>query len=173
MGTWTNDDGLYIKYGPTEVTVVDGGEILAGQGDVHLLEFDLDYTTVDDSATAGATIVGDNVIIPKGAIVERIQIFTETAWDSAGDAFVMNMGTVQLDRSTEIDFNGLLAAIPQADMNAAGEFQEVIVGHTYAGADIGVVGSSTYAGLITVDYDTAAPTAGKSKFRVFYHMPTS
>lgn len=171
MGTWHNPDGLFIKYGPTEIEVTKGGEILEGAGDQHFVEFDLDYTFIDDSADP--QIVSDNVIVPKGAIVWKIEIITETPWDSSGDNFVLNMGTVRLDRTTAIDANGYLAALPQADMGTAGEVQEVIVGHTYAGADIGVVTDATYPGLITVDYDTAAPTAGKSRFKLWYFMPTS
>ena len=165
--TWTNNDGLYLKFAREEATSAVGGEVQPF-GDQLVIAFDLDYS-IFTSATPGAVIVMDNVTVPNGAQIDEVKLVTETAFDSAGDAFVFNMGLVDQDRTTEIDFNGLVAAMPQASLDAAGETQTVIVGHTYAGADIGTVPGNT--GLVCVDYDTAAPTAGKAKVWIYCHIP--
>lgn len=168
MAEWNNVDGLLIQYGPDEVAVAKAGEVLQGRGDLHEIEIDLDYTMV---ASATATIVNDTVTIPKNAWVERVQVVTLTAWDSAADNFVLNLGTIRAtDRTTAIDADGLIAALPQASMDPAGEVQEIIIGHTYVGADVGTVVSDTYPGLICADYDTGAPTAGRSTIRIFYRF---
>ena len=164
MGTWTNNDGLYIKFGTTEATVGTAGE-LKEYGPLRVVEVEIDYTML---ATAAA-VMSDTVMIPNGARIERIQVVTETAWDSAGDAFVMNLGLIDQDRTTELDYNGFIAALPQASMDPAGEINEVIIGHTYVGALVGTTLSNT--GLITADWDTAAPTVGKSVFRIYYYIP--
>lgn len=159
---WFNNDGLDIRFGVERATPSPGGELTA-YGPLRLVSFELDYT--DFAATPAR--VSNTVFLPAYSYVERVRVTTETAFDSAGDAFVYNLGLQRYDQSTEIDYNGLIAAQPQADVNAAGEIQEVIVGHTYAGALIGV-SSGANPGYITVDYDTAAPTAGKARWEVYY-----
>jgi hypothetical protein len=163
MGTWTNVDGLYIKYGPTEVKPTKGGEYMTGGvAGEHVIEFDLDYTMLGTAAA----VVADNVVIPKNAFIDRVEVITTTAWDSASDNFVLNLGTVRLDRSTLGDENGLIAALPQASMDPAGEYQDIKIGHTYVGVQVGTVLANPM--LVTADYDTGAPTAGKSKIRIIY-----
>lgn len=163
MGTWTNSDGLYIKYGPDEVTATKGGEYMTGGvAGEHVIELDIDYTMLGTAAA----VLADNVVIPKNAFIDRVEIITTTAWDSASDNFVLNLGTVRLDRSTSATAQGLVAALPQASMDPAGEYQDIKIGHTYVGSQIGAVTSNPL--LITGDYDTGAPTAGKSKVRIIY-----
>jgi len=166
MGTWKNNDGLYIKYGTDEVVPAVVGEVLAGAGDLHEVEIDLVYTQI--ASASSPKILNDTVIIPDNAFIERVQVVTLTAWDSSGDTFVLNLGLIKTDRSTEHDYNGLIAALPQASMDPAGEVQEIIIGHTYVGAKVGTVLADP--GYITADYDTAAPTAGRSTIRIFYRM---
>lgn len=164
VNAWMNDDDLYIKFGLSEGVSTNGGQIL-DSGPYRCVELDLDYTDFASSAT----IVNDVVTIPDGARIDRVQIVTVTAFDSAGDAFVFNVGLVKADdRTTAIDADGLVAALPQASVDAAGETQEIIIGHTYVGLLIGTTLTDT--GLICVDYDTAAPTAGAMKLRIFYYM---
>lgn len=163
MASWTNGDGLYIKYGPDEVKETKAGEYMTGGiGGEHVIELDVDYTMLGTAAA----ILADNVVIPKNAFIDRVEIITTTAWDSSGDTFVFNLGTVRLDRTTLGDENGLIAALPQASMDPAGEYADIKIGHTYVGAQVGTVLATPM--LITGDYDTSAPTAGKSKIRVIY-----
>lgn len=168
--TWKNNDGLYIKYGPTEVVPATVGEVLAGQGDLHQVEVDLVYTQIDSTTSGNPTIINDTVIIPKNAFIERVQTVCLEAWDSAADNFVLNVGLIRLDRSTEIDYEAFVKALPQASMDPSGEIQEIIIGHTYVGDKVGTYSSTTYPGLITADYSTGAPTAGRSTIRIFYRM---
>lgn len=163
MGTWNNDDGLYIKFGTDEATATIGGNTVTAD-DYQMVSFDLDLTTLG----ATAAIVSDNIFIPANARVDKVEIITTTAADSSGDSGVLNIGTIRKDRTTEIDYDGLVAAMVQGNIDAAGETQEVVIGHTYVGADVGT--TTAYAGYITADYDTAAFTAGEVKVRIFYRM---
>lgn len=164
MAEWFNSDELLIKYGPDEVTPGKAGEVLQGNGDEHVVELDVVYTDF----AASPAIIDDNVVIPSGVFLQRVEIITTTAFESAGDAFVFNVGLQDLDRSTEIDYNGLVAALPQSAVDAAGEYADIKIGHTYVGADIGTL--TTAPGYITIDYDTAAPTAGAAKIRIVYSV---
>lgn len=164
---WTNSDGLRLKFGTEEGTVGVGGEFRTNTS-LREIEFDLDYS-VFASATAGANIVMDNVAVPNGARIERVQVVTETAFDSSGDGFIFNMGLVDQDRSTELDFDGLIATCAQSRVDTAGEILEIIVGDSDAGALIGTTLTNT--GLVVVDYDTAAPTVGRAVIRIFYYIP--
>lgn len=169
MGSWKNNDGLYLKYGTTKTVSTIAGEYRTTE-EMRQIEILLDLTTV--SATAG-TIIADATIFPKGARIVEVKTICHTAADSTSDDGVLNLGLIALDRSTEIDYNGILAAFPQASMDAAGE--EVLTGlgaahtTTYAGALIGTTTSA--AGYLCADYDTHAFTAGLVRIKIGYYMP--
>lgn len=169
MGTWTNNDGLFIKFGAdegrnytsygfaAEHSVMADGE--------HQVEITLNPLT---ALGTGSNIVSDTVTIPNGARITRVVVVTETAATSGGAA-ALNVGLIDQDRSTALDADGLVAALALTAIDAAGETTSLTVGATSAGALIGTTLSNT--GLIVADYDTAAYTAGKVKVRVYYYIP--
>lgn len=163
MGTWHNGDGLYIKYGQDEITVTDTGEFNTSGRD-HEIE---SVITLTGLGTAAA-IQNDTVVVPSGARISRVIVENEVAATSGGSA-VLNVGLIDQDRATELDYDGLVAALALASFNTVGEQVELVVGSTGAGALIGT--TLTNAGLITADYDTAAFTAGKVRIRIFYYIP--
>lgn len=165
--TWSNTDGLYIKFGQEEAVVNPGGEV-SPTGDGLMVSFELAYTDFT-SATAGAVIVMDNVVIPDDAQIDKVELIVHTAFDSSGDGFIFNMGLIDQDRSTEIDFDGLISTEVQADIDAAGDTVTYVVGHADVGALVGTV--LTNSGLVCIDYDTAAPTAGVALVRIYFHIP--
>lgn len=160
MGTWMNSDGLYIKLGVDEGTVGKAGtfgDLGSGQ---HVLEANITLTSLGTAAA----IIDDNAIIPSGYVITRVQVIATTAATSGGAA-VLNIGIQRRDRSTEGDYDGYVAALPLANINVAGETNDLTAGVTYAGALVGTAPS--YSGYLTADYDTAAFTAGVVKVRVF------
>lgn len=161
--TWLNSDGLYIKFGQTEATRTNGGSYEDRHyGSVQIFEIEFDLTGI--TATAGATILADNVVIPKNAQIEFAELLMEVAATSGGSA-ALNVGLCRLDRSTEIDFDGIIAAGALATHNAIGSKVVYTKGSTAAGALIGQsVGSNP--GLVVADYDTAAYTAGRGVLRI-------
>lgn len=164
--TWLNPDGLYIKYGPSEATATTGGEYET-DGPFRLTEVEISDITVL-TTTAGATILADNVMIPKGARIESVQIINKTAV-TTGSTSALNVGLVREDRSTELDFDGLIAALDSAAFNAAGETVTLTPGSTGAGALIGTTLAN--AGLFVADWDTAVFTAGAVYIRVRWYVP--
>ncbi len=160
--TWLNKDGLYVKFGTAQADKNNGGEYHF-DGPRHLIEVKLDLTKV--TATDGSYIVSDTIFFPKNARIEQVDVVTETA--ATGTGAVLNVGLVKTDRSTEIDFNGFIAALPQTSMTPAGKTTQLHEGDTDAGALIGTTTANT--GYIVADYDTAAFTAGVAIIRIYYH----
>lgn len=163
-GTWMNNDGLYLKFGTAKATAAKAGEYLyPADGGTRVIEARLDLTTV--TATNGSLIVEDNLFVPANMIIEQVEVVADTA--ATGATAVLNLGLVALDRTTEIDFNGLIAALPLASMDSAGEKTVLNVGSSYAGALIGTtIGASP--GYLCADYDTAAFSAGVVTIRIKY-----
>lgn len=159
--TWLNKDGLYLKYGPTSIGPNTAGEYCY-DGPRHVIEAIIDLTKV--TATDGSYFVSDQVFFPKNARIESVEVLTDTA--ATGTGAVLNVGLCKTDRTTEIDFNGLIAALPQTSLTPAGKWTQLHEGDTDAGALIGT--TTTNTGYIVADYDTAAFTAGKIVVRIFY-----
>lgn len=163
--SWLNADKLYIKFGNDKGTAANGGAYSI-DGAYNVIDLKLTGTSI----ASAQTIVNDVVFLPEGARIDRVQIVCETAWDSAADNTVLNIGLMKVADRLVYDADGLVAAIPQASMDAAGEVQEVIIGHTYVGSAIGT--TLTEPCYITADYDTAAATAGVIRVRVYYRQIT-
>lgn len=166
MANWLNSDGLYVKFGQSEGTAGAVGEYIRDDN-IHYVELTIaDMTTI--TATAG-TILDYTYVIPKNARIEKVTIVNRTAATSGGSA-VLNIGLIRTDQTTELDYDGFVAAAALATFNAAGETVEYTPGSTGAGALIGT--TLAFNGLLCADYDTAAFTAGKIVVRVYYSIPT-
>ena len=166
---WTNADGLRITFGAERAEPHNGGAI-STMGAQKLIE-----ATIADLSELADTpeVVGREdggasygVFVPKGAVIEKVEIFTSVAADGAGDAGVLDLGFIRTDlAATEIDYDGIAANLPQANMEA-GETHVITLGATGAGALIGT--ALAHNGLLVASYDTAAFTAGAIKIRIFY-----
>lgn len=163
--TWMNPDGLYQKYGTTQATSNVAGEYHY-DGPRHCIEIE-DLTLTNVTATNGSYFVSDQVFFPKNARIEAVEVITETA--ATGTGAVLNVGLCQTDRTTLIDYQAFIAALPQTSLTPAGKYTLLHQGDTYAGAKIGATTSNV--GYIVADYDTAAFTAGKVRIRIYYTMP--
>jgi len=164
MGTWTNSDGLYIKYGETEVTAKAAGEYMT-MGGMHVVEIELPLTSLSTSA---AYYASDTVTIPDGARIEEVEVISETAATSTGAA-TLDVGLIDQDRSTALDANGLVAALALSAINADGEKNVIRIGSTSVGALVGTTLTNT--GLIIAQAGTAVYTAGHVIVRIHYYMP--
>lgn len=160
MGTWTNNDGLYIKYGQTEVTPSIGGAIKSD--DVQKIQFDLDLTTL----TTTRAVLMDNVVIPDNSIITKVTVLVTEA--TAGTNSNLNLGLVKLDRTTEIDEDGLVAAGDGWHAAAIGTIEEYVQGSTEHGAVLGTI--ITDPALIVGYYDTGAFTDGTLKVTIEFYQ---
>lgn len=159
MGTWMNNDGLYIKLGATEATHTTGGEYNM-PGPVRIEEVDVDLTLLGSSSA----IIDDSIMFPAGAFIEYVEVVNRVA--ATGSGATLNLGLVRKDRTTAIDVDGLLVTAPITDWNAAGETLRYTEGVTGHGALIGT--KLAYTGYLVADYDTAAFSAGEVTIRIAY-----
>lgn len=166
---WLNSDGLYVPLGTSEVTSNRGGSYRV-DGPLHLTEVTIALASLPTVASGNEQIVADNVVIPAGAFIEKVVVMvTKEPTDAAGNAN-LDVGLVDQDRSTEIDFNGLLAAADAFNSGTdLGRTTEYVLGTTEAGALIGT--KLTNAGLITASAETADFTDGVIKVRVYWSVP--
>lgn len=164
MGTWLNSDGLYIKYGQSNDTTANLGEY-DFDGPDHYIELIINGTAL---ATATDSILADNVQLPAGCRVKKVELYIETAF--TGATATLDVGTISTDRSTVYSATGLVAAAAVATLTPAGTTITITKStDTAGGAQVG----TTLAGhnLITAGANTALFTAGRARLRVFYYMP--
>lgn len=159
--SYQDNDGLLRKYGTERATAKTAGEYHM-YGHLHEVEVKIDLTDL----TATETILDDTVMIPKNARIQDVQVVTHTA---AATGTAIDLGLIAADRSTETDYNGFLAALPTASMNAAGEKNDVTIGHTYVGALIGTTLSNP-AYISASRTDATAFTAGIIYVTIRYYV---
>lgn len=161
--SWKNSDNLYLKFGPDKTTALVGGEYVT-TGAIREVELTVDLTTLTETETP----LSDVIMLPAGVRISSVNIITTTA---AATGTAIDIGLIKnSDRSTEVDYNGLVAALPTASMDAAGETNDVIIGHTYVGALVGT--TTAYTSLISASRTTAtAFTAGVIVVKVRYYKP--
>jgi len=160
MGSWNNSDGLYLKYGTDKADPNTAGEYRTNGA---LREIEVKITLTDLTSTAA--IISDAVFFPKMRI-EEVEIVTHTAATSAGSP-TLDVGLIQTDRSTEIDYEAFANAVALTAIDAAGEKTVLRVGSTGAGQLIGTTTSNV--GYLTANYNSAAYTAGVIYVRVRYY----
>lgn len=163
MTAWVNSDGLVVQFGTDEAVLAKAGEYPDVVGSSRVVEVKVTATGL----AATPTLLDEYVSIPKNARIEKVEVVTETAVTSGGSA-VLNFGLRALDRTTAIDEDGIVAALPIASFNAVGETVLLTAGVTYGGALLGTTISQ--AGLLYADYDTAAFTTGVFTIRVFFRI---
>lgn len=163
MPIWVNNDGLVIKTGVAEAELAN----VAGyttDGPLRMTEIVLNYEdmpAVDD----GVTIINDNVKIPKGAVISEVKINKPlTAFDSAADGMILQIGTIDADRTSNGDTAALVAAATQTELNAGGTNVAGWVG-------AGVNKLLTSAKLLTWEQDTAVATDGLTTIEVYWFIP--
>lgn len=164
MGNWFNPDKLYQKYGTERAISSNAGEYRT-DGPKRMIEFKL---TLKD-LTETDSIKFDNVFFPKGARIQQVEIVTD---ETAATGVAIDIGLVQTDRATEIDYQAFAKAFPLASMSALGETIVLSAdnGATGIGDLVGTV--TTLSGYITASRTTStAFTTGKVTVRIIYYVP--
>lgn len=179
--TWLNSDGLFVKFGADEGDVVKGGHYEI-DGSRLMADFVINYT---DALSATAAILGSavgttdgslGVELPKGARIEKVETFAQTAFTSSGTiaSSTMNIGLIKAsDRSTAYDATGLTTtAFVGSSFDAIGESATLAVGSTGAGTAIGTtLTENTIVSVRNSAHATHPYTAGVLLVRVYYYFP--
>lgn len=170
MGTWHNSDSLFVKFG-TDAGVSTHRAGTYGNpanGSEMITEVVVNLS----SLTQTETILNDVAFIPANAHITWVEVVTIIA---AATGTAIDVGLINRDRSTEIDYNGLLAAFETGDMNAVGETRRFYETHTVpasitgTGALVGQEMTTAGGGYLSASMtDATSFTAGKVKIRVAY-----
>ncbi len=159
MPKWLNQDGLLVKLGVDEAVNNVGGEY-SFTGNVHYSEYDI----IGTSITSTLSIFSDNAFIPRGARIQSVSLYVETAFTSGGAA-TLDIGLINgSDRGTVISATGLVAGATVASLSLGAN----IAG---AGASINTNITAPSGALLAIRWGTAAFTAGRGKLRVNWYMP--
>lgn len=166
-GVTKNADGLVVLYGTREATSAVAGEYLS-VGPRRHVEVTIELASLPTVASGNVQIQDPTVTIPNGAFIEQVDVIVTK--ETTGTNANLDLGLVDQDCTTEIDFNGLLAAAD--DFNSGtdlGRFTQFNLGTTEVGALVGT--KLTNTGLIVANAETADWTAGVLKVRIYYYMP--
>lgn len=171
MGTWSNNDGLYLKFGTDRATAKAAGEYRY-DGPERVVEVEIPLASLTTSTNYFAS---DTATIPNGARVSRVVLYVETAATSGGSA-TLDVGLVDQDRTTAFDDDGFIAALALAEMSDVGAnilftpgSDSTPAGESGVGALVGTTLSNT--GLIVASANTAVFTAGRVVVRIYYYIP--
>lgn len=176
---WNNSDGLMVLFGTDKARASRGGEYSILANGIHCVSVIVDLKgtatangTFPTAASGNELILADNVNIPNGAFITKVRVTVLKEPTTVGSPN-LDFGLVDQDRTTEIDFNGLIAAGDAWETGGAdlGTVFEYTLGTTEAGALIGT--KITNTGLLSASPDTADWTAGILKLDVEFYMPLS
>jgi hypothetical protein len=164
MGNWFNPDGLFVKFG-TDKTVPNVGGEYRTTGKYREIEVEIDLTTL----TQVEVVQSDQVNVPTTYELAQVEIWVETA---AVTGTAIDVGLVRMDRTTEVDFDGILAAFVTATMTN-GNYVKLVKGGTQAGALVGSGSQATaFPAYITASRtDATAFTAGKVHIKLLFVNP--
>jgi hypothetical protein len=180
MTLYKNADNLHVKFGIQEATLITGGAFNMGGTPLNVVELKVLGTAVA-SAGGVAGIPGRadgvmGVLVPKGAMVTKVELFAEAAVTSSGGTATLDIGLIKKD-DTELDYNGLVAALDvdsATDGTGLGTIGNTITltqGTTSNGVLLGTI--LTDAGYLQLNYGTEALTGGVIVVRVSYYQPHS
>lgn len=168
---WSNNDGLYIKMGSNEATVVNAGEY-RHDGPLRCVEVEIPLISLTTSTNY---FPSDTVSIPNGARIAHCTLYVETVATSGGSP-TLDIGLVDQDRSSAIDDDGFIAAVALTALDTAGTnllftpaSDSTPAGASGCGALVGTTISNT--GLIVASSNSTTYTAGRVVFRIYYYKP--
>lgn len=156
--SYTNADGLRVlTNGDQGATKLQG---TSATGMRQVLVVDLVGTSI--GATFGATNIDlNNPYIPAGSLILSATLVATTAFDSAGEAATLTIGTYDVTGAA-IDADGIDAAVTEAAVGTNGLTVRCDGAHL---TTTGYVTANAYIGAI---YGTEAFTSGAGKLYIEY-----
>ncbi len=162
--SWTNSDGLLVLFGKEQGQLGRGGEY-SKLGPEHHTQIIIDLTDL----TTAEQIMSPTITIPNGAVVMQVDVTVDELSTSASSTANLDLGLIDQDRTTELDYDGLLAKADVWHGSAIGTKTSYVVGTTEVGALVGTPLTNT--GVISASYDTDAYTAGEIIVDIYWYMP--
>lgn len=163
---WDNGDGLRVKFPGSARTLARGGDYSTTT--LHITEV---FVPLASLATADITIVLENFVFPNGALIESVETLV-TKETTTGGSPTFDFGFIKTDRATELDYNGLLAAVTAiGDGTDLGEKVTYVKGTSGAGALMGT--QLAFDGILCANVNSTTFSAGTVRCRVSWSMQRS
>lgn len=155
MASWTNSDGLTMYYGPEEVTASKTGEFMFRDKN-RITEAKIVGTELNAFGTI--TYLNRNVSLDVGEIIERVELYVDTAFTSGGAA-TLDVGLYRTS-GVAYDDNGFIEAQAVAGLTK---------GATIVGAGELINDTLLYKSILVCRVNVANFTAGAARLRIFSH----
>lgn len=158
--TWTNSDGLTLRYGTSAGVQEPVGEYRFN-GPVRCTEIKFSYGDMPTVAQ-NSVIISDKYSFPVGAKFQSVEIQTWEDVDSTSDDITLNVGWIDMDGVSNPDVDAFVVAATQTELNAGGTNVAGWVGVAVDGAP------TTTAKYVTWEVDAHAMSAGKGAIRIYW-----
>lgn len=155
---WINSDGLAVKFGLEEAQPGRAGEYLT-TGPQQMIELVINPMT---ALTTTAVVQENNVVIPRGARIEKVELITQTACTGGTS---LSVGVVDTDYTSNPADGGLINAALLATHDLAGETTVMTVGSTASGV---LIGSTLTSNKVITAKSVGTYTAGAVRVRIYY-----
>lgn len=159
--SYLDKDGLLRQYGTAKAVPEIAGEYRT-TGDERVIEFELDLTTL----TSSPVIISNTLRFPSANMfIKDVEVMARVAATSSGSGTI-DIGLQKADRTTELDYNGLVAAMPKGNVDSVGEINTFTsTTGTYGGALLGTT-LTDVGSYLTANYNTAAYQTGIVRVKV-------
>jgi len=155
---WINPDGLVVRFDAERIVPSAGGSIHPA-GEHVVFDFKINVANLT-TTTTNIVLGGESIIFPRNSFIETVEVINEA---TAATITSLSVGLIRLDRTTELDYDGFVAALALASIDTLGEKVTLNKGSTSAGALIGT--ELAYPG-IPVAYIAGSVGTGIVRVRV-------
>ena len=115
MGTWTNNDGLILTFGPDEA---EKGYVGAENNTDVTETFEIRLTYNDLPAVGSTKVLSHNLNLPAGAVIESVEVYTSDTSTSATGTLDFSLLKSDLTTSLLAIASGVAAASAGAKTSA-------------------------------------------------------
>lgn len=161
-GNWQDPDGLFRQYGTSKAVPTTAGDYLS-YGEWRDVEFTVNLGSAPYS-TAGTYIVGNTTFLGTNIFLESVNVSCEV---SAAGGTSMSVGTIRLDRSTNISNTNILPAIATATLvngyNNTSTTAAGLIGKTITSSDL--PDGSAYITVTTIGTFSAGTVKVRLRYR--------
>lgn len=155
MATWTNEDGLKVRFNAEDVEATTGNQFVGGP--LRSLVVDLPYNDLPVAADADQR----RAYIPANAFITAAYLLIDDAFESGG-ATTLDIGLCQVN-GTVIDLDGIDVAIAKTAID--GDNDVVVCNGALVN---GVLNVGTANAYVYTTVTTGPYTAGHAKLVVHY-----
>lgn len=169
---WVNNDNLRVKFAAEEAVQGTGGTFSGRIGHQKITEYDVSYAAVARGTSATTVEILDyDVIIPDGAVIDKIEFQVGTAWDSASSDVALNFGLVKRsDFTTIVDADGLVDSLAKTAVDTPNALVVIYneANSTGAGALLDDTSPVAFDSVVCAFWENHAPTSGTGKLRIYW-----